>query len=203
MRSLSLLAALLVIPCVQDPKPAPPATQTPEKPLFPLGDAALAAHLNEQVEGAWQLQSAQAPDVVLFPGDTVGYALFHDGYVAVEIHGQGLEDSPDTDGQFFESGVHRYTIDGAGVMKTSLLIGTTNLTEDYMVQWMAPGGKRTFHAQFLNDVLTLTRVDGLVLTFKKLGKLPFPGVPDNVDAFGRPVGPKPTKPTTDKPIKKQ
>lgn len=194
MRFDSLFAALLLVPLIQDPTPAP---QEPEKKPFALGDAAIAAHLNEQVEGMWKLTNAVGEDLALTQGDTVGYALFHDGYLGVEIHGRSSITFDKTNGDFFQSGLQRYFFGVTGRMYTFLLIGTTNLTADESVSFMAPGDRREYQVTILNDILTMDRTDGVQLTFMRMGKTPFPGTAENVDAFGRPLGP-PTKPAPDK-----
>ncbi|MCK6445874.1 MAG: hypothetical protein L6Q99_05725 [Planctomycetes bacterium] len=193
MRFEPLLIVLALVPWnLQTPTTQDPSAQEP-KP-FPLSDSAVAATLGEQIQGAWQLERIDSPLVPLMPADTEGYALFHDGYMALELHGitpMGLDDS---DGEFFQTGFHRYSLDGTGGMETSSLIGVTNLTDDEDIQFQPAGDRRRFRVSLLGEKLTLERTDGTRLFFQKLGKLPFPGAVEQVDAFGRPVKPAGAKP---------
>jgi hypothetical protein len=180
---------------------APWSRQTPSaqdvKP-FPLSDSAQAALVEERIDGAWQLLKAVAPGFPLFPGDTEGFALFHDGYLSLEIHGISQVALDDSDGEFFQTGFHRYAFDGTGWMDTFSLIGVTNLTEDEDIVFEPAGGRRRFKVSLVEDQLTLERTDGTLLTFKRLGKLPFPGAVEQLDAFGRPVPPKNGAPAPEK-----
>ncbi|MBI5432602.1 MAG: hypothetical protein HZA52_07220 [Planctomycetes bacterium] len=172
--------------------PQAPAGQDPAPQPFPLSDSAVASGLDVAITGAWQLQNIESTAIPLFPGDLIGYALFHDGYLSLEIHGVSQVGLDDSDGEFFQTGFHRYSFDGRGGMETYSMIGVSNLTEDEDVLFLPAGDRRKFKVTCLNERLTLERSDGLRLVFKKLGKLPFPGAVDQVDAFGRPV-----KPATD------
>lgn len=167
-----------------------PQSPAPQEPIpFPLSDSASAVNLGELLVGAWQLERIESAQMPLSPGDVVGYALFLDGYMALEIHGVSRVGLEYSEGQFFQSGFHRYVLDGLGGLETSSLIGVTNLTEDETIIFQSPGDRRRFRASISEERLTLVRSDGTTFRFMKLGKLPFPGQAEQVDAFGRPVKP--------------
>ncbi|MCE9593684.1 MAG: hypothetical protein K8S98_05785 [Planctomycetes bacterium] len=194
MRFESLLLALMLTPW----SPQDPAKQDPTPKPFALSDSALASAAAKQLDGAWQLLRVESPTLELFQGDTIGYALFREGYMSLEIHGTGLTDMADTFGLFFQTGFHRYTLDGTGGMETYSMIGVTNLTHYEDVEFQPPGERKRFKFSIQNDTLALEKPDGTRLTFIKLGKLPFPGAVEQVDAFGRPVQP-PAEPKVEPP----
>lgn len=188
MRLYHLIAVLALMPLAQDPPPTPPdapAKEAQAKP-FTLSDSERAKQLAKDIEGPWQLQRADWQEASMRQGDAVGFALFHDGYLAIEIHGRGLNLAPGLLGEFFQTGFHRYQFDPIGRLQTFSMIGVHNLTPDTEVEYEVPGQRREFTVQLVEDSLTLTRADGTRLSFLRLGKLPFPGALDpERDMFGR------------------
>lgn len=189
MRTQFLLVALaLLIWAQQEPPPSKPTATQARK--FSLSDNAQAATIEEGIQGAWQLQHAENPMIQLSRVTMTGYAIFREGYMALEIHGQGQVQPgfPGTIDYFFQTGVHRYQINGQGQLETFSLIGTTNMMDVVGTQFEVPGQRRSFDVSLQGNSLVLEKGDGGRLTFFRLGTLPFPGQRGNqeeFDMFGR------------------
>ena len=195
MRLEAFVLALLLVPWSQDPAQTPPATGAPgatgaaptiQTKTF-LSDAERALQITEQLEGCWQLSSAENPMISLANVQMTGYAIFSGGYMSLEIHGVGLTLPNQTNLReyIFQTGFQRYQVSSTGMLDTYSLIGTTNTMDRVGVQFEMPGMRRSFRTEFKGSTLTLARSDGARLSFIKLGALPFPGQKSEVDMFGR------------------
>lgn len=194
MRLEALVLALVLLPWSQNPVPVPPAAgaagtaQTPEtKPLSP--EQLRTKQIADQLEGCWQLSSADSPMLDLANLQMTGYAIFREGYMSLEIHGVGLTlaNQSNLREYIFQTGFQRYQINPNGMLETYSLIGSTNTMDRLGVQFEMPGMRRSFRTEFKGSSMTLARSDGARLTFMKLGALPFPGQKSEIDMFGRKV----------------
>jgi hypothetical protein len=148
-------------------------------------------HYQKELRGAWQLTRAQRGGEVFSGGNAAGYAIFSEGYMALELHLFSEDHLPDTDGTFFQTGVHRWQINAATELETHGLIGTTSFTEDEQVTFEPPGQRRAFRVAMEGKNLVLRHTDNWgELRFRRLGDLPFPGSrgPDT-DFYGRKLPP--------------
>lgn len=189
MRMEFLLVALALLTGAQQPSAPSKPTQTPAR-KFSLSDSARAETIEEGIQGAWQLQHAENPMIRLSRVTMVGYAIFREGYMALEIHGEGQVQPgfPGTLDYFFQTGVHRYQVNGQGQLETYSLIGTTNMMDVVGTQFEVPGQRRFFDVSLTETTLVLEKGDGARLTFFRLGTLPFPGqrgTLEEFDMFGR------------------
>jgi hypothetical protein len=148
-------------------------------------------HYKKELRGAWQLVRAQRAGEVFSGTNAAGYAVFSEGYMAIELHLFSENHRPDTDGTFFQTGVHRWQINAATQLETHSLIGTTSFTEDEDVSFEPPGQRRAFRVTLEGKSLVLRHADNWgELRFRKLGDLPFPGNRGpGTDFYGRELPP--------------
>jgi hypothetical protein len=180
----------------QDPKTQePPAPRPPGLP----GSEVAAARVRGEILGAWQLTKGEIPDLGTAGSGVVGYAMFIDGYMSLEIHvlansGRNYQDPN------FQSGTHRWKIGDTSLLESFSLIGAHNSSDTVgEFDFEPPGIRREYKVEIDGDRLTLLRTDRKVrLTFMRLGKLRFP---DGQDATGPDFYGRPTKPKGDKPAK--
>jgi hypothetical protein len=175
MRILSLL--LLLPPLVvglarQDGQEPEGGEQTPRgRDVYgrPLKATGKTDALVKQLVGCWRLVDI---DDAEFPPEgrtQVGYLLIGEEFLALEIHvvwdtEQGVMVDDD-----FQSGVHEYQIDPAGVLTTTALIGgfLEEQDGDLDLEWEDPGTMRRFQTRLAGNFLTLQRADGSRLSFSR------------------------------------
>ena len=143
------------------------------------------------MRGAWQLTRAKRAGEVFSGGDAAGYAIFTEGHMALELHLVSADHLPNTDGTFFQTGVHRWHVNAATHLETHSLIGTTSFTQDEDVSFEPPGQRREFRVTMDGKNLVLRHTDNWgELRFRKLGNMPFPGTRKSAtDFYGREIPP--------------
>jgi hypothetical protein len=176
MKRPSLALALLLVPLAvayqDDDVPAPiglePLAQEDEEEDLPtLGLTVLtpAQKLFEDLLGCWQLSTIESPHIGAAGRVMRGYLLVGDGFLSVEIHmawdqaGRQLEDA-------FQSGIHEFTLDDFGTLRTSTLIGAS-LDDYFELEWERPGVAREYQVKLAGAFLELRRSDGAVYVFSR------------------------------------
>lgn len=184
--SCPLVFALIALPwSAQDPTPSDPAKQDP---VAHFGDVrADAARISQGLLGPWQLMRAEIPGENLTAGSTVGYALFMEGYMSLEMHFAYADTNPYSDSIFYQTGTHRWRVDDGAELETVCMIGTNNYNQEEIYDFQMPGSRSKFRVLLAGDDLTLIRKESTTkFFFKRLGKLPFPGATIGADFYGRP-----------------
>lgn len=114
--------------------------------------------MDQLLVGAWRLASYHDINNDILPGDVVGYALFVDGFMSIELHGALAGDTV-LDEDFFVAGTYRYKWDDAARLSLSTLIGSTNYNEFEEIEFVPPGTARDYEVRVDEAGLELTRLD--------------------------------------------
>lgn len=178
------LVAVAALAFAQDPED--------DVPLDPLpGVAKKNAALLEEMQGAWRLIELDDPFLETANRAEDAVLLVADEFLSIELH-VAYFDSPQRDAlldSFFQSGTYRFRLDEEGNLQAEILIGSVTTHEGFL-DFEAPGRRRPFEAEILEDRLHLTRLDrGTHFVFERL-----PSGRMRRDLFGRlvPVEQTPT-----------
>jgi hypothetical protein len=187
----TLISALLLVPFAlaglalarQDP----PAEAPPRSPgLQGLGTDER-ARVEEALEGAWLLLRYDPPDALFDPTNVQGVALFHDGYLSLNVMAQTFQREFLGDGRqlFVQGGAHRFRIDEFLRLQTAAVMSFHNFDDEDLIQLEPSGSPREYDVKLDEGgkSMTLTKSDGTVLTWSKLGSSEFP--PDSIEALNR------------------
>ncbi len=178
MRRATLTLLLALVPASaallqRTPPRAEPSGQQGETPQTnPLDDAhgrtdafgrstwdERAAQIDDLLIGAWRLQAYHDQGNVDFAtNQSVGYALFVDGYMSIELH----VSVPDIVGEpidFLFSGTYQYRWEEAARLRLTSLIGASNYNAYDILDFMPPGTTREYSVQVDETGLELTRLD--------------------------------------------
>ncbi len=114
--------------------------------------------MDELIRGAWQLVAYHDIDGVILSSDVVGYALFVDGFMSIELHG-ALPETTILEDDFYITGTYRYKWDDAARLRLSTLIGSTNYNDFAVVEFIPPGTARDYEVRVDATSLELIRLD--------------------------------------------
>lgn len=185
-----LTLCLIAVPSQEEAQEKPKTT----KP-FPRDFEEIAEGLQENLLGAWRLIEIFDPRGFIESKEIAGYAVFTEGFMALEFHiylatDFGAEDR-DT---YYVTGTHRFEFDEAARLRTTSLIGTSNINPERRFRFERPGQVREYVVTVEGDELMLERDDenearGSRFTFQREN----PPYEKKVDFFGRPIREPATK----------
>jgi hypothetical protein len=189
---LSLPAALvpvsfagLALARPQDPVETPPAAQ--EKPSLAAFKAEKRERIEKGLEGVWMLLTYDPPNTMFDAHDVQGVAMFHEGYLSLNVMAQTFQREFLGDGVqlFIQGGAHRYRVDEFLRLQTAAIMSFHNFDDDEEIEVETSGSPREYEVELDEDgkTLTLTKSDGAVLKWTKLGETEFPA--DSADALDR------------------
>ena len=116
------------------------------------------AAMDELLIGAWRLTAYNDPKSTFSPNSIVGYALFVDGFMSIELH-VGEVDSFGLLAEFMMSGTYRYTWNDAARLRLTQLIGSTNLNYDEELAFLPPGTTREYAVEIDTAGMRMRRLD--------------------------------------------
>ncbi len=189
----TLVSALLLVPFglagLALARQEPPAEASP-RPTSPglqgLGTSER-TRVEEALEGAWLLLRYDPPDALFDPTNVQGVALFHDGYLSLNVMAQTFQREFLGDGRqlFVQGGAHRFRIDEFLRLQTAAVMSFHNFDDEDLIQLEPSGSPREYDLKLDEGggSMTMTKSDGSVLTWSKLGTSEFP--PDSIEALNR------------------
>jgi hypothetical protein len=189
---LSLPAALalasfagLALTRVQDPVETPPAAQ--QKPGIASFTEDKRARIEQALEGVWMLVRYDPADLLFDARNMQGVAMFHEGYLSLNVMAQTFQREFLGDGVqlYIQGGAHRYRVNEFLRLQTAAIIAFHNFDDDEDIEVEASGSPREYEIELDEEgkTLTLTKSDGAVLTWSKLGETEFPA--ESADALDR------------------
>ena len=142
-----------------------------------------AAEMVEAMQGAWSLFDLRSPELPEAGRNMQGFLLVSDSYLALEIHLTWTSKQEGLVSEVFQSGIHRFTVDGLQVTLSSL-IGAYNSEDDAMsLDYDPMHTERVYYIDIAEDLLTLSRGDGTRWVFSRLRDQQR----QKTDFFGRPL----------------
>jgi hypothetical protein len=182
--ALPLLAGL-ALTRTQDPAETPPA-----KPTAP-GLAAFSAAERERIEkgldGVWLLVRYDPPNALFDARNVQGVAMFHEGYLSLNVMAQTFQKEFLGPGiqLFVQGGAHRYQVSEFLRLQTAAIMSFHNFDDDETLEVEASGSPREYEIKLdeAGTGLALTKSDGAVLSWIKLGETEFPA--DSLEALDR------------------
>jgi hypothetical protein len=172
----SVLAALYAAPSttLQAPQAGPIVSGiTPER----------AAVMRESMQGAWSLYSMRSPGLQEGGRQMQGFLLVAGDYLALEFHLAWTSKQEGLTDEVFQSGIHRFTVDGLRITLRSLIGASNADDEEGLLSYDPMHTERIYFVAVEADLLTLSRGDGTRWVFSRLRGSPRPGT----DFFGRPL----------------
>ncbi len=155
--------------------PATPATEDLGQEVDPLAPKGWT--IDEKwrpLLGTWTLLNFVHPVEIMDADSIRGYLTISEGFMTMIIHARpmaGVNETAFPD-HLAQAGLHRWRIERDDIMQLATVMGHSNF--GYELEWEKPNEPREFRLELDKDVLSLTRPDFSVLTFRRVTSMEFP-----------------------------
>lgn len=124
--------------------------------------------------GTWTLMNFVHPTEVMESESIRGYLTITEGFLSMIIHARptlGVNETAFPD-HLAQAGLHRWRMGDDDIMQLASVMGHSNFGPE--LQWEKPNEPREFIVELKKEVLTLTRADYSVLSFRRITSAEFP-----------------------------